>query len=56
MITEYLRRALQLSYFAPMVLVQRPINATLLALAAAAMIVVLMLSLRENREKAFHEE
>jgi TctA family transporter len=56
MMEEYLRRALLLSHSDPMVFVQRPISATMLALAAAAMIVVLLPSLRKKREEAFHEE
>ena len=39
-----------------MVLVTRPISATLLALAAVALIVVLTPALRKKREEAFHEE
>jgi TctA family transporter len=39
-----------------MVFVQRPISATMLALAVAAMIGVLLPSLRKKREEAFHEE
>jgi len=56
MMEEYLRRALLLSHSDPMVFVQRPISATMLALAAAAMAVVLLPSLRKKREEAFHEE
>jgi TctA family transporter len=56
MMEEYLRRALLLSHSDPMVFVQRPISATMLGLAAAAMIVVLLPSLRKKREEAFHEE
>jgi putative tricarboxylic transport membrane protein len=36
--------------------VTRPISATMLGLAAAAMIVVLLPASREKREEAFHEE
>ena len=56
MMEEYLRRALLLSHSDPMVFVTRPISATMLALAAAAMIVVLLPSLRKKREEAFHED
>lgn len=56
MMEEYLRRALLLSHSDPMVFVQRPISATMLALAVAAMAVVLLPSLRKKREEAFHEE
>jgi TctA family transporter len=56
MMEEYLRRALLLSHSDPMVFVQRPISATMLALAAAAMTVVLLPSLRKKREEAFQED
>jgi TctA family transporter len=56
MMEEYLRRALLLSHSDPMVFVQRPISAVMLALAAAAMIVVLLPSLRAKREEAFAED
>jgi len=56
MMEEYLRRALLLSHSDPLVFVTRPISATMLALAAAAMAVVLLPSLRKKREEAFHED
>ena len=56
MMEEYLRRALLLSRGDPMVFVERPISATMLILAAIAMSVVLLPSLRKKREEAFHEE
>jgi putative tricarboxylic transport membrane protein len=56
MMEEYLRRALLLSHSDPMVFVQRPISATMLAFAAAAMTVVLLPSLRKKREEAFQED
>ncbi|MEW6760602.1 MAG: tripartite tricarboxylate transporter permease [Pseudomonadota bacterium] len=56
MMEEYLRRALLLSHSDPMVFVTRPISATMLALAAIALIVVLLPSLRKKREEAFHED
>jgi putative tricarboxylic transport membrane protein len=56
MMEEYLRRALLLSHSDPLVFVQRPISAVMLALAAAAMIVVLLPSLRKKREEAFQED
>jgi putative tricarboxylic transport membrane protein len=56
MMEEYLRRALLLSRSDPMVFIERPISATMLALAVAAMAVVLLPSLRKKREEAFHEE
>jgi putative tricarboxylic transport membrane protein len=56
MMEEYLRRALLLSHSDPLVFVTRPISATMLALAAAAMVVVMLPALRKKREEAFHEE
>ncbi|HEY4316570.1 MAG TPA: tripartite tricarboxylate transporter permease [Herbaspirillum sp.] len=56
MMEEYLRRALLLSRSDPMVFVQRPISATMLGLAAAALIIVLLPSLRKKREEAFQED
>ena len=56
MMEEYLRRALLLSHGDPLVFIQRPISATMLAMAALALAVVLSPSLRKKREEAFHEE
>ena len=56
MLEENLRRALLLSRFDFSVLVTRPISATMLAIAAIALIVVFMPSIRKKREEAFHEE
>jgi putative tricarboxylic transport membrane protein len=56
MMEEYLRRALLLSHSDPFVFVQRPISAVMLSLAVAAMVVVLLPSLRAKREEAFVEE
>ncbi|WP_138517121.1 tripartite tricarboxylate transporter permease [Limnobacter alexandrii] len=56
MMEEYLRRALLLSRGDFSVLVTRPISATMLAIAAIALIVVFMPSVRKKREEAFHEE
>ena len=55
MMEEYLRRALLLSRSDPMVFLQRPVSATMLVLAALAMIVVLSPQLRKKREEAFEE-
>jgi TctA family transporter len=52
---EYLRRALLLSRGNPWVFVQRPISATLLALAVLAMCTVLIPAFSKTREKAFVE-
>ncbi|MES2946980.1 MAG: tripartite tricarboxylate transporter permease [Pseudomonadota bacterium] len=56
MMEEYLRRALLLSHSDPMVFVQRPISATMLALSAVAMLVVLSPNLRKKRDEAFQED
>ena len=56
MLEEYLRRAMLLSHGDPMVFVNRPISATLLALSALALAVVLSPALRKKREEAFHED
>ena len=54
MMEEYLRRALLLSHSDPLVFVQRPISATMLGLAVAAMVVVMLPTLKKKREEAFH--
>jgi putative tricarboxylic transport membrane protein len=55
MMEEYLRRALLMSRSDPMVFLQRPISASMLVLAALAMMVVMMPALRKKREEAFVE-
>lgn len=52
---EYLRRTLLLSHSDPFVFLQRPISAALLILAALALMVLLLPSLRRKREEAFDE-
>jgi putative tricarboxylic transport membrane protein len=52
---EYLRRAMLLSRGNPWVFVQRPISATLLALAVLAICAVLIPAFNKTREKAFVE-
>jgi len=56
MMEEYLRRAMLISRGNPLVFVQRPISATLLALAVLAMAAVLLPSFSKTREEAFKEE
>ena len=56
MMEEYLRRALLLSHSDPMVFLRSPISATMLILAALALAVVLLPSLRKKREEAFQED
>jgi TctA family transporter len=55
MMEEYLRRAMLLSRGDPMVLLQRPISATILVVAALAMAVVLTPAIHAKREEAFQE-
>jgi putative tricarboxylic transport membrane protein len=55
MLEEYLRRAMLISRGDPLVFVTRPLSATLLAIAAAALVVVLLPSVRKTREEAFKE-
>ena len=56
MMEEYLRRALLLSRGNPMVFIERPISATMLALAAIAIIVAGLPMFYKKREEAFREE
>jgi putative tricarboxylic transport membrane protein len=55
MMEEYLRRAMLLSRGDPLVLLQRPISATILVVAMLAMVVVLTPAIREKRKEAFQE-
>ena len=55
MMEEYLRRALLMSKGSPLVLVTRPISATLLVVSAVALVVVMLPALRRKREEAFRE-
>lgn len=52
---EYLRRAMLLSGGDPLVLIQRPISATLLALAAVLLVFLALPSIRKKREEVFQE-
>jgi len=56
MMEEFLRRALLLSKGNPMVLVTRPISATMLVMAALVMITVMLPALRKKREEVFVED
>jgi putative tricarboxylic transport membrane protein len=56
MMEEFLRRALLLSKGNPMVLVTRPISATMLVLAALVMVSVTLPALRKKREEVFVED
>ncbi|OYX83706.1 MAG: hypothetical protein B7Y84_17945 [Azorhizobium sp. 32-67-21] len=55
MLEEYLRRAMLISRGDPMVFFTRPISATLLLLAFAALVIVLLPSVGKTREEAFRE-
>jgi TctA family transporter len=55
MLEEYLRRALLLSRGDPVVFVTRPISATLLAVAALLLLLLISPKLRAKREEAFQE-
>ena len=55
MMEEYLRRAMLLSRGDPLVLVQRPISAAILAVAALALIVVVSPAIQTKRAEAFQE-
>ena len=56
MMEENLRRAMQIARGDPMVFIERPISAVLLALAAIILVAVLLPSVRQTREVAFQED
>jgi len=56
MMEEYLRRALLLSKGDPTVLITRPISATMLAVAAILLTLVLMPAFKKTREEAFVDD
>jgi TctA family transporter len=55
MMEEYFRRAMTLSRGDPMIFLQRPISAAMLAIAVLAMISVVLPAVRATRDKAFAE-
>jgi TctA family transporter len=55
MMEEHLRRAMLLSRGDPMVFFERPISATLLALAALALLAMLLPALRRGKDQALAE-
>lgn len=55
MMEEYFRRAMLVSRGDPMIFLERPISATLLALGAAAIIVAALPSVRRKREEVLEE-
>ena len=56
MMEENLRRAMLLSRGDPMTFVTRPLSATLLAIAALLLIIIMLPAIRKKREEAFVEE
>jgi TctA family transporter len=56
MMEESLRRALLLSKGDPVIFLNRPISATMLILAVAAMVVVLLPAMQKKRKEAFAEQ
>jgi TctA family transporter len=52
MMEEFLHRALLLSKGSPLVLITRPISATLLIMAALSMLTILLPALRKNARKS----
>jgi TctA family transporter len=52
MMEEHLRRAMLLSRGNPMVFVERPISATLLALAVIAVVAMALPSIRKSKDEA----
>ncbi|PVG82889.1 hypothetical protein DDE18_11090 [Nocardioides gansuensis] len=56
LLEQHLRRALLLSHGDPMTFLTRPVSASLLALAALALIVVALPAVRRKREEVFVEE
>jgi TctA family transporter len=53
---ENLRRSLVLSRGDPMIFIQRPISATLLAMTAFVVLLIVLPAFRKTREEAFQEE
>ena len=56
LLEEHLRRAMIISRGDPMIFLERPISATLLALAALAIVVAVLPSVRKKRDEVFVEE
>ncbi|MBY5828523.1 tripartite tricarboxylate transporter permease [Rhizobium leguminosarum] len=55
MLEEYLRRAMVVSRGNPMVFVERPVSAVLLAIAAAALLAMLLPTIRKKKDEALEE-
>ena len=56
LLEEHLRRAMIISRGDPMIFLERPISATLLALAALALVVSVLPAVRKKRDEVFVEE
>ena len=56
LLEEHLRRAMIISRGDPMIFLERPISATLLALAALAVVVAVLPAVRKKRDEVFVEE
>ena len=56
MLEEYLRRALLLSRGSPMIFVDRPISAILLALAALMLVIAVLPAIARRRKEVFVED
>jgi putative tricarboxylic transport membrane protein len=56
LLEEHLRRAMIISRGDPMIFIERPISATLLGLAVAAVIVAVLPNIRRKRKEVFVEE
>ena len=55
MMEEYLRRALLITKGDATVFITRPISATLLAVSAVALVIVLLPALKQKREEVFKD-
>src|SRR5690606_24706796 len=56
LLEEHLRRAMIISRGDPMIFLNRPISATLLALALGAVLIAVLPSIRRKRQEVFVEE
>ena len=56
LLEEHLRRAMIISRGDPMIFIERPISATLLALAVASVIIAVLPSIRKKRDEVFVED
>jgi TctA family transporter len=56
LLEDHVRRALIISRGDPMTFIERPVSATLLALAVAALVLAILPAIRRRREVVFQEE